>query len=190
MKRFAVVLILSLVLGVMVVTPVFGGSRNLTGTLVPGGPTTTEVAIITTPACTGATVAFSALYQAFPFSVDADGVYTITEPGTSSAVYVYSGSFDPTAVASNCAFASNSNPINFDVSLNAGAPYVLVIIDDTFDQNGLNFDLTISGPGNIFLQGLAVPTLSQLGLLLMALILVATGAVVLWRTNRNRARQT
>ena len=188
MKRFAIVSILSLVLGAVVVAPVFAGTRTFTGALVPGGPTTTSTAIISTPACTGGTVAFPVLYQAFVFHVSAGGVYTITEPGAQSAVYVYSGSFDPTAVASNCAFASNTNPINFNVSLSTGQQYVLVIIDDTFAQGGQNFAVTINGPGDIFLQGEgvgAVPTLSLQGLLLMVLILAAAGAAVLRRANRS-----
>ena len=188
MKRFAVVLILSLVLGVMMVTPVFAGSRNFTGTLVPGGPMTTEVAIITTPACTGATVASPALYNAFPFSVSANGVYTITEPGTSSAVYVYSDSFDPTAVASNCAFASNTNPINFNVSLTAGMTYVLVIIDDTFGQNGLDFAVTITGPGNIYLRSnTAVPTMNEWGMIIFV-VLAGLGAAYYLRRQEETKR--
>lgn len=188
MKRFAIVSILSLVLGAVVVTPVFADIRTFTGALVPGGPTTTSTAIISTPACTGGTVAFQVLYQAFVFQVTASGVYTITEPGVESAVYVYSGSFDPTAVASNCAFASNTNPINFTASLTAGQQYVLVVIEDTFAQDGLNFAVTIRGPGDILLVGegvAAVPTLSLQGLLLMVLILAAAGTVALRRAKRS-----
>jgi hypothetical protein len=171
----------------VVATPVFAGTITLTGTLVPGGPQTTETAIITPNVCTGATTAFGVLYRAFPFTVNVSGVYAISEPGIESAVYVYSGNFDPTAVTANCYAASNVNPINFNVSLNAGARYVLVIIEDTFVQDGLQFAVTINGPGTITLEGQnVVPTMSPQGLLLMALILGAAGSVILWRATRVR----
>ncbi len=186
MKRLVQVCILNLVLCAVLATPIFAGTLTLTGTLVPGGPQTTETAIISPNVCTGATVAFGTLYRAYSFTVDVSGVYTISEPGAESAVYVYSGSYNPTAVTVNCYAASNANPINFPASLNAGAQYVLVIIEDTFSQDGLQYSLTIDGPGGIFLDGAKAVPMSPQGLLLMVLILGTAGTVHLWRTTRVR----
>lgn len=190
MKRFALRAAAVAALWAVVASSAFAASVNIVGSLSPGGPTEPEVAIISTPNCTGGTVVFAALYRAFPFHVDTTGSYTITEPGTSSAVYVYSGSFNPTLPASNCLAASNTNPINFNANLTAGAPYVLVVIDDTFTQAGLSFSLTISGPGNITVPGVTpqqIPAVSPQALALLALILAAAGAFL---SRRGRSRRT
>ncbi|MBK8022278.1 MAG: hypothetical protein IPK19_12810 [Chloroflexi bacterium] len=151
-------LILSiLLLTFTLVSTVLAGSLVLTGTLTPGGPTEPQVAQIVTPNCTGATVVFEVLYQAHSFTVDASGVYTITEPGTQSAVYLYDGGFNPALPAQNCVAASNSNPIGLTYALNAGTVYTVVVIEDTFEQDGLSYSLTIAGPGNVNLLSPACP---------------------------------
>jgi hypothetical protein len=149
MKKTALVLLLMAIVCAVVVTAVFAGSASVSGTLTPGGATVSQVAIISTPNCTGAYVAFAALYAAYPFTVDVDGLYTVTEPGTESAIYISSGSFDPAFPAANCIAASNTNPLNFSVALTAGTTYVVAVIEDTFAQDGMSYNITISGPGNV-----------------------------------------
>ncbi|MBK8029953.1 MAG: hypothetical protein IPK17_10675 [Chloroflexi bacterium] len=83
--------------------------------------------------------------------MDASGAYTITEPGIDSAIYLYSGTFEPANPAANCYAASNINPISLSVSLTAGTVYTLVVIEDSFAQDGMAYNLTISGPGNVSL---------------------------------------
>ena len=128
-----------------------GDSVNLNGLLIPGGPVEPQVAIISTPNCTGAYTAFSVLYRAYALKVDVAGVYTFDEPGSESAMYVYQGSFDPNFPATNCIAASNTNPLNLTVTLTAGVTYYVAVIEDTFTQDGMAYNITISGPGNIFL---------------------------------------
>ncbi len=148
MKKIGLIFLFAVLLSVAAVV-VYAGSLSFTGALTPGGATEPQVAQIVAPNCTGATVVFSVLYRAYPFVVDAAGSYTVTEPGTESAVYVYAGSFDPANPATNCIAASNANPINFSVALNPGTVYTAVVIEDTFEQDGLAYNLTISGPGNV-----------------------------------------
>ena len=149
MKKIALPFLFAVIVSVLAVTAVFAGSHSFSGTLSPGGPTEPQVAQISTPDCIGSYAAFVVLYAAYPFTVDADGIYTVTEPGTSSAVYIYSGSFDPALPADNCLAASNTNPISLPVALTAGTQYFVAVIDDTFAQAGLSYDITISGPGNV-----------------------------------------
>ncbi len=149
MKKIALGLLIVALVSAVVVTAVFAGSLSFSGTLSPGGPTEPQTAMISTPNCTGAYAAFAILYHADAFTVDADGVYTVTEPGVESAVYVYAGGFDPANPATNCIAASNTNPISLPVSLTAATNYTVVVIEDTFAQAGLTYDLTISGPGNV-----------------------------------------
>jgi hypothetical protein len=153
MKRSLILFLTLLIILSIGATTTFAGSASVTGTLTPGGATEPQVAIISTPNCTGAYVAFSVLYAAYSFTVDADGVYTVTEPGTESAVYVYSGGFDPNFPATNCIAASNTNPISLPVALTAGTPYVVAVIEDTFAQDGMDYSLTVSGPGNVSFGG-------------------------------------
>lgn len=129
------------------------GDVTFSGALVPGGPTVSAVATITTPICTGGSTAFAALYAATTFTVDVDGVYAFYEPGATSAMYLYAGSFSASNTVANCVAASNSNPLSFTYPLTAGATYIVVVIDDTFTQAGLSYSVTISGPGKICVGG-------------------------------------
>lgn len=153
MKRL-ILLVLCMILVVLMVPAgkVSAGSVTLSGTLVPGGPTML-VAIITTPNCTGGYGVVQVLYAVYEFSVDTPGIYTFTEPGLQTAMYLYAGSFDPAAAATNCIAASNTNPLNFSFSLVPGQTYFVAVIDDTFAQNGLSYSITINGPGAILLPG-------------------------------------
>ncbi|MBK9748391.1 MAG: hypothetical protein IPO91_16680 [Chloroflexi bacterium] len=150
MKKFGLVILFALLFSIAAVV-VYAGSLSFTGTLTPGGQTESIVAGITAPNCNGSSVVFDVLYQAYQFQVDVPGSYTITEPGTESAIYVYSGTFDPANPLANCYAASNINPISLSVSLTAGTVYTLVVIEDSFAQDGMAYNLTISGPGNVSL---------------------------------------
>lgn len=167
--------------------PALAGSDTVTGTLVPGGPTLSQVGIISTPNCTGAYTAFAVLYGLAPLQVGTSGTYQVDEPGSTSAVYILQGSFDPDAVAATCIAASNTNPISLGVVLTAGVQYFAVVIDDTFEQGGLDYTLTVSGPGTVslgFASLVEIPTLSAWGLVALVLLLTSVAFLAL----RRRAR--
>lgn len=171
----------------LLASPALAGTDTASGTLVPGGPTINPVAIISTPTCTGAVVVFAALYGLQPLSVSAAGTYHVDEPGTESAVYILQGSFDPADVAGTCIAASNTNPLTFDVALSSGVQYYAVVIEDTFTQDGMDYTLTISGPGEVtlgFASLIEVPTLSTWGLGLLGLLLASFAFVALRRRLR------
>jgi hypothetical protein len=161
------------------------GTLNFTGTLTPGGPQEPQTALISTPNCNGAYIAFSILYQAFPFTVDTTGTYLFSEPGTDSAVYVYANSFDPSLPANNCIAASNTNPISgLSVNLTAGTQYYFVAVEDSFDQDGMSINGSVTGPGNISAPLTNVPTLSELGIGMLSALL-AVGALVIMRRRQD-----
>ncbi len=171
----------------LLASPALAGSDTASGTLVPGGPTIDPVAIISTPNCTGAVVAFAALYGLEPLSVGASGTYHVDEPGTESAVYILQGSFDPAAVVDTCIAASNTNPIAFDVALSAGVQYYAVVIEDTFTQDGMDYTLTVSGPGEVslgFASLVEIPTLSTWGVGALVLLLAGVAFLALRRHAR------
>ncbi len=134
--------------------PAFAGSFNTGGTLDASDPTL-DVAIISTPNCTGAFAGFYAQYEVITFTVTQSGTYTITEDGSpNTAFYLVAGSFTPAALAS-CLAASNANPLSLSVSLTSGTVYHVVVINDTFTQDPLTYNVTITGPGDINAGGLA-----------------------------------
>ena len=144
----AVVVVLSMMLSVQ---SVLAGSISFSGTLVPGGPTM-NVVQITTPNCTGV-VAFPVLYQAHSFRVDAAGTYTVsaTDTDNNPAVYLYENSFNPANGLTNCVAASNSGvSATFSFGLDPSKIYYVVAIEDSFAQDGDSYQISISGPGNIF----------------------------------------
>ncbi len=147
------ILVLAFVLvGVLTfgMTSVFAGSASINGTIDTSNPTM-AVVFITTPNCTGQGVT-PVLYEAIPFTVDADGAYTIdvTSDGGYASMYIYENSFDPANGMLNCIAGDNSgNPVSVTESLTAGTSYFLVVFDDTFAQVGGNYSASFSGPGNI-----------------------------------------
>lgn len=172
------------IVAVVVSASALAGSATFQGTLSPGGATEPETALITTPNCSGGTFVFAVLYRAYPFRVTAAGTYNVSEPGTESAVYVYDGPFNPAHPANHCLAASNGNPISLDVNLSPGVKYTLVIIEDSFAQDGMSYAMTLSGPGAIVQPSIAaVPALSAPLLALLALALAAGG----WLGLRRRA---
>ncbi len=173
------------IVAVVMPASALAGSATFQGTLSPGGPTEPETALITSPNCSGGTIVFAVLYRAYQFRVTSAGSYNISEPGAESAVYLYDGPFNPAQPANNCLAASNGNPINLDVNLSPGVKYTLVVIEDTFAQDGMNYAMTVSGPGGIVLPGDAasVPVLPAPLLALLALVLAASG----WARLRRRS---
>lgn len=165
------------------------GTLNFNGTLTPGGPQEPQVAVISTPNCTGGYTAFPVLYQAFPFTVDTTGSYQFSESGANSAAYVYANSFNPALPADNCIAASNSNPISgLNANLTAGTQYYFVVTDDTFTQLGLSINGSVTGPGNISgpIVG-SIPTLSELGIGLLTSLLGLGAAYSLRRRKPTQA---
>lgn len=95
-------------------------------------------------------------YAAVPFRARAAGHYTITATSTPDdveAVYVYQGSFDPLDGTTNCIAADNSadDGVATLIELDVAAPgkYVIVVIDDTFAQAGLDYQLLIDTPDGV-----------------------------------------
>lgn len=171
----------------LLASPALAGSDTASGTLVPGGATINPVPLITTPNCTGGTTVFAALAAVQPLAVGASGTYHVDEPGTESAVYILQGSFDPANVVGTCYAASNTNPISFDVTLSAGVQYFAVVIEDTFAQDGMDYTLTVSGPGAVslgFASLVEIPTLSTWGLGLLGVLLAGFAFVALRRRLR------
>lgn len=176
-------------LAVAVPMGAIAASVTVSGNLGPSDPVM-PVVFINPPDCTGqgTTLVF---YEAYPFTVDVSGSYNVI--GSSDAgimsFYLFSPSFDPINGFPTCIAGSNLEPPTVDEPLVAGVQYYAVPFDDSFDQAGGNYTLTISGPGNILISGLAnyvaVPTLSPWGgtLLAGALTLMA----LVWMRRRRRA---
>lgn len=153
MKKLALLLILAVLVSAAASTA-FAGTFNASGFVGPGDPSLL-VGIILTPNCTGGYGGVNVFYDVYEFQVDTDGLYTVSVLSSNTAFYLIANTFNPGAVATNCIAASNSgNPQQASAALTAGTTYFVVIIDDTFDQLGQNYDLTISGPGEIYLGGL------------------------------------
>lgn len=139
------------------------------------GAPTMLVAIISTPNCTGGYGVVNVRYRTYPLSVGTSGGYTITSSTATNgeALYVHQPALNPAAAADNCIAASNTNPINFVVNLNAGTSYTVTVIDDTFAQNVGPFVLSVNGPGSVTLGAptVPVPALGPVALALLALLL-------------------
>ncbi len=153
-KRSLFMLVLVLLVLSAAAAPVFAGSASLSGTITVGDPTM-PVVFISTPNCTGQGASL-VLYHAHPFTVDADGVYSVSvlsDAGFASH-YVMNSGFNPAAAFPNCVGADNSgNPTEVTTNLVAGEQYYVVIFDDTFAQVGGSYTTTITGPGNVYLSG-------------------------------------
>ncbi len=132
------------------VSGVYAGTASISGTIDSTNPML-PVVFISTPNCTGQGASL-VLYETVPFSVDADGSYTIdvVSDGGFASIYLYENSHDPANGMTNCIAADNSgNPVSITSSLTAGRSYFLIVFDDTFAQVGGNYTASFSGPGNI-----------------------------------------
>lgn len=131
--------------------PASAASVSVSGSIDPAtSPSTPNTPQISTPNCTGLTV-FTIHYEIIPMVATATGAYTITEPGTNSAIVVTEGPADPAALNTNCIAASNSNPISLGVNLTAGTRYDIVVLDDTFTQAGLDYTVGVEGESTVAL---------------------------------------
>jgi len=160
-----------LAIGMLHGTPARAGTATLNGSLAPGGPTM-AVVFISSPNCTGQG-ASQVLYRAVPLRVSQSGVYDFSTGSTDgfASMYLMTSAFDPAAAFPQCLAGDNSgNPVQFSFALTAGQDYFVVPFDDTFNQQGGQFSLTVSGPGDIltFGQSTAVPALGLVPLLLLA----------------------
>lgn len=145
------VFVLCMALGV---TAVLAGSVTLTGTLDSSDPTL-PVVFIDTPYCDSQGVD-PIHYDAYPFKVDATGIYTVTLSDTKNIVsmYIFEGSFDPANPFPTCVAGNNlGTPLWISGEFIAGTQYYVVPIDDSMDQEGDSYTITIEGPGNILLGG-------------------------------------
>ncbi|MDZ4770226.1 MAG: hypothetical protein SGJ24_13940 [Chloroflexota bacterium] len=160
MKRTLISMLVVLTFSIIGFSAALAGTATFAGTLNSGDPTM-PVVFISTPACIGQGVT-PVSYDAFNFTVDASGSYTfsLTSSGTVAdfaSFYVYQGSFNPAAGMTNCILGVNSGtPKTGSIGLTAGTQYILVVIDDTFNQAGGSYSVGASGPGNIFGGGAVV----------------------------------
>lgn len=167
-------------------------SAQVTSNLGGSITATPEMAVvsISTPTC-GGSGGTLVNYSAQPFTVSASGSYQLTgsagAPLTGNlAYYVYQTAFDPANNTVNCIGAANNDPpVIPALALTAGTQYFLVAIDDTFAQptntTPATYNVVFSGPGSVIgaVASVAqVPTLSQLSLALLALLLAFAGP---WR---------
>ena len=167
------------------------GALTLTGTIDAADPDM-PVVFISTPNCTGQGVSLVS-FEARPIFVTASGTYTFSQtsagasPGFAS-LYLMSVNFDPDNGFPTCIAGSNgADPLGFAVPLVAGTQYYAVPFDDTFGQLGGTYVLDITGDGEVH-EGaptiLAIPTLSQWGLVGLAALLALTGLFGLRKLRR------
>lgn len=152
--RFLVLFIALIALLAISAAPAFAGSASVSGTLTPGGATM-PVIFISSPNCTGQGVS-AVLYATHTLTVDTAGVYSINLPDDAAgafSLYLHSAGFNPAAGFPTCLAADNSGAIGFSFALAANTTYYVVPFDDTFAQLGGSYTLTISGPGNVSLDG-------------------------------------
>ena len=132
------------------VTGVLAGTLTITGTMTASDPTM-PVVFISTPNCTGQG-SFPVLYRTHPFSVDATGTYNFVQTSNAgfASLYLHLASFNPASGLATCLAASNQNTATFSYSLDPGVIYLLVPFDDSFAQLGGDYEITVTGPGNIY----------------------------------------
>lgn len=151
-KRLLLVAFISTFIAVATISSVFAGSFTIDGSYA--GDPTMAVVTISSPNCAsqGAT---QVRYDAYPFTVDATGLYDFSASrpaaaGTLTSIYLMNSSFNPAAALSNCLAGDNTgNPTSFSYNLTAGTVYYFVVFDDTFSQTGTTYTASINGPGNI-----------------------------------------
>jgi len=162
----------------------FAGTVTVNGTLGPPDPTMPVVAI-STPNCTAQLVT-PVQYEAIQVVVDVGGTYTFSQTSAGSSpgfasLYLMNSGFNPAAAFPNCLAASNgADPLGFTFALVSGVTYFAVPFDDQFAQPGGPYTLTISGPGNIFINGASaasIPALSSGALAVLAAMLVVAFAL-------------
>lgn len=126
-------------------------------------------------------------YEATPFTVTADGVYTFQNTAAGAwdnFTFVYAGAFDPAAPLANGLVGNDDNPSvglsGFAPELTAGTAYFYVVTGFEAADAGA-YSATITGPGDVVLT--AVPEPGTYGLMGLGLAAVLLGA-------RRRQRET
>lgn len=137
-----------LLVATVLVGPAHAAVLTYSGSIEPNGTPTMPVVFITTPECTGQGDTEVA-YVEHPIVATASGTTTfdLTELSGDMTIYLMQAGWDPAAAFPFCLAASNSGTdksITYDVE--AGLGYVVVIIDDAFDQPGGSYELVIDGP--------------------------------------------
>ncbi|MBK8027464.1 MAG: hypothetical protein IPK19_40290 [Chloroflexi bacterium] len=156
MRLRILLFVLLVAIAALGVWSVFAGSSSVSGTLDAADPKM-PVVFISTPNCTGQGASL-VLYDAYAFSVDTAGVYTLDLADSSGnlSMYLMTADFNPAAAFPNCLAADNSGVISVSFALAANTTYIAVPFDDSFGQAGGDYTLTISGPGNVTFAGAGV----------------------------------
>lgn len=147
-KQLMVLVMLTLVLAISINTA-WAGDASVGGTIGAGDPQI-GVIYITEPNCTGQDI-FMVAYDSYPFTVSADGHYTVNLASTAdfASIYIFEGNFDPSNPLPTCIVGWNDNPVSFSIYLTAGVQYIAVPFDDTYAQSGGDYTLSVSGPGTV-----------------------------------------
>lgn len=156
MKRVMTAVVGFALAAMVVVSPASAAVVTFSGTLVPGDPTM-PVVFISDPDCTGQGVA-EVMYHEHPITAIGDGpaTFTLTSEGDVASLYLMQVGWDPAAAFPYCLAGANDDPAVFTFDVVAGTSYVAVVFDDSFDQEGALYALTIDGPV-VAAGGLAPP---------------------------------
>ncbi len=151
-RRMSVAIVVLGAVVILAVTPALAGTVAYTGDTT-GGPTFNR----SFQDCSGYAPSTAVPYDAQPFFVSADGLYSFSsiQSGFDGYLFLYGTSFDPSDSMMNCLGGNDdggggNGTSDFDYTLSAGAAYVLVTSGFADDQFG-PFSNTISGPGTITL---------------------------------------
>lgn len=122
-----------------------------TGTLSDEDPTM-PVVTISPPNCTSQGVT-PVHYDVIEFSHFVPGTYSfeVTSTGNTgtadfASVYLYEGSFDPANGLQNCVAGDNAAPKEITYDFLPDTPYFLVVFDDTFTQDGGDYEVVVDAP--------------------------------------------
>ncbi len=147
-RRFLVGMVAVLAVLTATTTAPAGADVVFTGTIGASDPQTMPVVFISTPNCTGQGAALVG-YREHLVAPGESGTFTFTleETGSDLSLYVMADGWDPAAAFPSCIAGSNTDPNTLTVSLDAYTRYYVVVFDDTFDQLGGSYTLTVEGPG-------------------------------------------
>jgi hypothetical protein len=119
-----------------------------TGTITSDDPTM-PVVFINTPVCTAQGVT-PVHYHVIDFLRPLPGTHSFSmtsTPGGFASAYLYEGSFDPSNPFENCVAADNgADPVEITYDFLRGTSYFLVVFDDTFAQEGGDYELIVESP--------------------------------------------